>query len=128
MVSLTQNSLARYCKDAGHLLENCLWLQAREQFLANQDKAKGRVKLKAPASQGLGHRGGAKFDPPLTSTCFEDRFESMLKTLPSNAVSSETKQRILKRAVLQCLSITMEFLWSKSSIFVRLRFHGDAHS
>ena len=30
----------RYCKDTGHLLENCLWLQAREQFLANQDKAK----------------------------------------------------------------------------------------
>ena len=30
----------RYCKDTGHLLENCLWLQAREQFLANQDKLK----------------------------------------------------------------------------------------
>ena len=30
----------RYCKDTGHLLENCLWLQARKQFLANQDKLK----------------------------------------------------------------------------------------
>ena len=30
----------RYCKDTGHLLENCLRLQAREQFLANQDKLK----------------------------------------------------------------------------------------
>ena len=30
----------RYCKDTGHLLENFLQLQAREQFLANQDKLK----------------------------------------------------------------------------------------
>ena len=30
----------RYCKDTGHLLKNCLQLQAREQFLANQDKLK----------------------------------------------------------------------------------------
>ena len=30
----------RYCKDTGHLLENCLWLQAREQFLPNQNKSK----------------------------------------------------------------------------------------
>ena len=30
----------RYCKDTGHLLKNCLWLQAREQFLANQEKLK----------------------------------------------------------------------------------------
>ena len=30
----------RYCKDTGHLLKNCLWLQAREQFLANQNKSK----------------------------------------------------------------------------------------
>ena len=29
-----------YCKDTGHLLENCLWLQAREQFLTNQEKLK----------------------------------------------------------------------------------------
>ena len=39
----------------------------------------------------------------------EDRFESMLKTLSSNSVSNETKQPLLKRAVLQCPSITMEF-------------------
>ena len=30
----------RYCRDTGHLLENCLQLQAREQFLANQNKSK----------------------------------------------------------------------------------------
>ena len=30
----------QYCKDTVHLLENCLRLQAREQFLANQEKLK----------------------------------------------------------------------------------------
>ena len=44
---------------------------------------------------------------------FEDRFESILKTLTSNVVLSETKQCILKRAVLQCPSITMEFFGLK---------------
>ena len=29
-----------YCKDMGHLLENCLRLEAREQFLTNQEKSK----------------------------------------------------------------------------------------
>ena len=57
-------------------------------------------------------QGRAKFDPP-SFAHFEDRFESMLKTLSSNAVSNETKQCILKRAVLQCLSITMEFFGLK---------------
>ena len=33
----------------------------------------------------------------------------MLKTLSSNVVSNETKQHVLKRAVSQCPSITMEF-------------------
>ena len=44
---------------------------------------------------------------------FEERFESMLKTLSSNSVSKETKQHILKRAVSQCLSITIEFFGLK---------------
>ena len=30
----------RYCKDMGHLLENCVRLEARQQFLANQEKLK----------------------------------------------------------------------------------------
>ena len=50
----------QYCKDMGHLLENCVRLEARQQFLANQEKCEGGVKLIAPASQGLGRRGGAK--------------------------------------------------------------------
>ena len=30
----------RYCKDIAHLLENCLQLEARDQFHANQEKLK----------------------------------------------------------------------------------------
>ena len=50
---------------------------------------------------------------PLSITRFEDRFEQIVRTLTSSTVSSETKQRILKRAVSQCPSITMEFLGLK---------------
>ena len=51
-------------------------------------------------------------DPP-SLTRFEDRFEQIVRTLTSSAVTNETKQRILKRAVSQCPSITMEFLGLK---------------
>ena len=57
-------------------------------------------------------QGRARVDPP-SLTRFEDRFEQIVKTLKSCAVSNETKQRILKRAVSQCPSITMEFLGLK---------------
>ena len=73
---------------------------------------RGGFKLKAPAPQGCGHRGGAKFDPSSFSR-FEDRFEQIVKTLSNCAMTSETKQHILKRAVSQCPSITMEFLGLK---------------
>ena len=53
--------------------------------LSQPGKVKGGVKLTAPASQGRGHRGGAKFDPP-SLTRFEDRFECIVKTLTSNSV------------------------------------------
>ena len=66
----------------------------------------------APAPQGQGRRGGAKLDPPSLAK-FENRFEQIVKTLKSCAVSNETKQRILKRVVSQCPSITMEFLGLK---------------
>ena len=51
-------------------------------------------------------------DPP-SITKFEDRFEQIVKTLSNCAVISEGKQHILKRAVSQCPSITMEFLGLK---------------
>ena len=57
-------------------------------------------------------QGGAKLDPP-SITRFEDRFEQIVRTLTSSAMSSKTKQHILKRAVSQCPSITMEFLGLK---------------
>ena len=34
------NQSCRYCKDMGHLLKNCLRLEARDQFRANQEKLK----------------------------------------------------------------------------------------
>ena len=27
-----------YCKDTGHLLENCVWLEARNKFMAEREK------------------------------------------------------------------------------------------
>ena len=103
----------RYCKDTGHLLENCVRLEARKQVHSRvREKTEGGFKLTAPAPQGRGCRGGAKLDPP-SLTRFEDRFEQIVRTLTSSAMSTEIKQRILKRAVSQCLSITMEFLGLK---------------
>ena len=103
----------RYCKDTGHLLENCVRLEARNKFVAERErKEEGGFKLTAPAPQGQGCKGGAMLDPP-SLTRFEDRFEQIVRTLTSSAVSNETKQRILKRAVSQCPSITMEFLGLK---------------
>ena len=113
MVSLTQIRHVGIAKIQVTYIGNCLRLQAREEFLANQNKTGEGVKLKAPASQGPGCRGGAKIDPPLSMLC-KDKFESMLKDfLSSNSVSNDTKQCVLKRAVLQCPSITMEFFGLK---------------
>ena len=41
------------------------------------------------------------------------KFEDMLRTLTNNAVSSETKQRVLNRAVSECPSISMGILGQK---------------
>ena len=103
-----------YWKDTGHLLENCVQLEARNKFIAEREREKteGGFKLIAPAPQGRGCRGGAELDPP-SLTRFEDQFEQIVRTLTSSAVSTKTKQRILKRAVSQCPSITMEFLGLK---------------
>ena len=70
------------------------------------------VKLKTPASQGHGRRGGVKVgphSPPFPAA----KFEEILETLTNHAVSLETKQRILNRAVLQCPSITIDILGQK---------------
>ena len=70
------------------------------------------VKLKTPASQGHGCRGGVKVGPHLPSFTAA-KFEEILKTLMNHAVSFETKQRVLNRAVSQCPSITIDILGQK---------------
>ena len=91
-----------YCKDTGHELDNCLHLQCKKDFLVH---SQGRVKLKAPTSGG--HKGGAKVDPtvpPSPNTQFDDMFH----TLVSNAVSLETKQRVMQRAISNCPMVTLD--------------------
>ena len=73
-------------------------------------KNKGRVKLKAPASKG--HGEVAKVDP-LLSLIPISRFEDMTHTLSSNAVSFETKQCIMQRAVSQCPAVPIDLLGQK---------------
>ena len=67
----------------------------------------GRVKLKAPYSQGQGK--GAAVDPmisPIPASCYED----MIQMLSSHAASSGMKYKVMQRAVLQCLAIPMDLL------------------
>ena len=71
-----------------------------------------RVKLKTAASQGHGRRGGVKVGPYLPSSTAA-KFEEILETLMNHAVSFETKQHVLNRAVSQCPSITIDILGQK---------------
>ena len=97
----------------GTLIGKLCQIRSQEQVPGRKGKKrKGGFKLTAPAPQGRGRRGGAKLDPPSLSR-FEDRFKQIVRTLTSSAITTETKQHILKRAVSQCLSITMEFLGLK---------------
>ena len=57
----------------------------------------GRVKLNAPYSQGQGK--GAVVDPMLTPISAR-KYEDMIRTLSSQAVSSDTKHKVMQRAVL----------------------------
>ena len=56
--------------------------------------------------------GGVKVDP-LTSSIPTAKFEDMLQTLTNHAMSFETKQHILNRAVSQCPPISIEILVQK---------------
>ena len=64
----------------------------------------GRVKLRAPASGG--HRVGTKVDLIVPSS-LNTQFDEIMKTLVNNAVSLETKQHIMQRAVSGCPKITL---------------------
>ena len=66
--------------------------------------------MKAPNLKGWGK--GAKVDPLVTSIPI-DRFEDMIHTLSSNAMSSETKQKVMQRAVSQCPAIPIDLLGGK---------------
>ena len=57
-------------------------------------------------------QGGVKVDP-LSSSIPAAKFEEIFQTLTNHAVSFETKQRVLNRAVSQCPSITIDILGQK---------------
>ena len=57
MVSLTQSSLAGIVKTQAIFLRIASGFKLESSSLTDQEKAQGRVKLKAPASQGLGCTG-----------------------------------------------------------------------
>ena len=68
---------------------------------------RGRVKLNAPYFQGQGK--GAAVDPviyPIPAS----RYEEMIQTLSSQALSSDMKHKVMQRAVSQCPAIPMDLL------------------
>ena len=56
--------------------------------------------------------GGVKVGP-LSSSVPAAKFEEIFQTLTNHAVSFETKQQVLNRAVSQCPSITIDILGQK---------------
>ena len=85
------------------------WLPGTNSLLTNSSTSNNKVKLKTPVSQGHRHRGGVKVDPLLQNPSMT-RYEEMLTTLTSHAVSSETKRCVLNRAFHHCPSMSMEIL------------------
>ena len=75
----------------------------QERLPSSQTVREG-LKLKAPTSGG--HRGGAKVDPTVPSSP-NSQFDDMFHTLPSNAISLETKQRVIQRAISNCSMVTL---------------------
>ena len=74
-------------------------MSSKEEGSPSSSSGRTGVKLKAPASGG--HRGTAKVDPtiPISPT---SQYDELLSILASNAISMETKQRVMKRAVSTC--------------------------
>ena len=100
--TIDPNKACRYCKDTGHKLENCVHLQRKmiSKLIIRQD----RSQTKSSFSWGL--QGGAKVDPtiPISPT---SQYDELLSTQASNAVSMETEQRIMKRAVSTCPTVNL---------------------
>ena len=93
----------------GHELGNCCEAKSQKRVPSSSRATQEWVKLKTPVSQGHGYRGAGKVDPQSTSIPAA-KFEEILQTLTNNAVSFETKQRILNKAVSRCPSISIEIL------------------
>ena len=66
----------------------------------------GRTGVKLKASAPGGQQGGAKVDPTVPISPMS-QYDKLLSTLASNAVSMETKQRIMKRAVSTCPTVNL---------------------
>ena len=65
------------------------------------------VKLNAPYSKGQGK--GAKVDPMLRPIP-TSKYEDMIQTLTSQAMSLEMKHKVMQRAVSQCPAVPMDLL------------------
>ena len=76
-------------------------------FSSSSKSVRGRVKLKAPYSKGQGK--GAAVDPMITPIP-ASRYKEMIQTLSSQAMSSDTKHKVMQRAVSQCPAIPMDLL------------------
>ena len=78
-------------------------MSSKEEGSPSSSSGRTGVKLKAPASGG--HRG-AKVDPTIPISPMS-QYDELLSTLASNAVSMETKQRVIKRAVSTCPTVNL---------------------
>ena len=93
----------RYCKDTGHKLENCVHAfkgRRISKLIIRQDGSQTK------SSCSWGSQGGAKVDPtiPISPTL---QYDELLSTLASNAISMETKQRVMERAVSTCPTVNL---------------------
>ena len=80
-------------------------MPSKEKGSPSSSSGRMGVKLKAPAPGG--HRGGgAKVDPTILISS-TSQYDELLSTLASNAISMETKQRVMERAVSMCPTVNL---------------------
>ena len=92
----------QYCKDTRHEIDNCKCLQYKQDLLASK-KSGGQTG--APTSVGL--RVGATKNGP---AILDSQFDDILKTLVNNAISLETKQFIMQRAMSGYPKVTLDVM------------------
>ena len=79
-------------------------MPSKEKGSPSSSSGRTGVKIKAPAPGG--HRGGVKVDPAVPISPML-QYDELLSTLASNAVSMETKQRVMKKAVSTCPTVNL---------------------